>query len=897
MPCLNEGICRDSSASSYECTCKPGFTGIHCERCSVCPVNTTCSKNGENVTCNCSPDYCNNNGTCIATGNKTVCTCLNGFVGERCQTYNPCPENYCNTNGICFFDNGKHKCNCTVDFTGERCEHFTACLSNTCVNGGTCSYRRLGHIITRICICPGNFTGSMCETTIACSPNPCLHDGYCKPSGNHYQCVCLNGYSGDQCQFYDTCLATPCQNNANCSSRENVTHCQCLPNFTGRLCETEITCPRDYCKNGGDCVVTNFQRMCNCPKFYIGEYCETYIPCKSNPCMRNSPCRPVPGGDFKCDCPAGYWGKTCQHEDKCISGPCANGGTCKKVESDAGYVCDCAKGYIGAKCQTFNSCSSNPCQNSGNCHLIGNSYSCNCTQGYVGANCETRDYCLESECRKISQCVNASTGYTCSCDIGYTGRYCKTLVDHCQLAGNVCQNGGTCINRLDRAYCNCSLFFAGKNCQINYHDHITVINYMPDPSTSLSTDQIREKLAQEYTAYCLKADCKQDSVLSRKRRDVKKTVEVRGDDIIVMTGYPKKISDSSMELRYAVLGNDGTAFLISSSVAVNGFESFKSSFAASLNIKVIKVYKISTVAPKSGKNKGRDTDSSTGGLAAGMVILVLCLITAMALLTYFYKKRRNNASKSFTAFDNALYRSNTDLQEAKEPSVVINNKANIQSESSTKLNALEFDNSIYDARDDYAEVVTVDFAREDYSKQEDGRIVFDSGKGMTGLVNPYIDLPENEKSQSSLVRTDSVSIVSSSDVRVGTVAAIEVYEDDFMSKIKSKQADRLQDNFRPVRSLQVKSINEDAVDGLTGFANPCVAMDDNIFSEEDTKDATELAAALDLAADDDVNGADENTLGTQDFDAGTRKITEKEKDIEKKKVTWAKLEDDLESSA
>ena len=123
-------------------------------------------------------------------------------------------------------------------------------------------------------------------------------------------------------------------------------------------------------------------------------------------------------------------------------------------------------------------------------------------------------------------------------------------------------------------------------------------------------------------------------------RDVKETVDVRGDDIIMMTGYPKRISDSSMELRYAVLGNDGTAFLISSSVAVNGFESFKSSFAASLNIKIIKVYKISTVPPKSGKNKGKDTDSSTGGLAAGMVILVLCLITAMVLLTYFYKKRR-----------------------------------------------------------------------------------------------------------------------------------------------------------------------------------------------------------------------------------------------------------------
>ena len=231
--------------------------------------------------------------------------------------------------------------------------------------------------------------------------------------------------------------------------------------------------------------------------------------------------------------------------------------------------------------------------------------------------------------------------------------------------------------------------------------------------------------------------------------------------------------------------------------------------------------------------------------------------------------------------------------------MISNDKANIQSESNTKLNALEFDNSIYDARDDYAEVVTVDFTRDDHSKQEDGRIVFDSANGMTGLVNPYIDLPENEKSQSSLVRTDSVNIVSSSDVRVGTVAAIEVYEDDFMSKRKPKQADRLQDNFRPVRSLQVKSINEDAVDGLTGFANPCVAMDDNIFSEEDTKDATELSAALDLAADGDVNGADENTLDAQDFDTGTRKITEQEKVIEKRTVTWADIKDDsdFESSA
>ncbi|KAL9964346.1 hypothetical protein ACROYT_G027975 [Oculina patagonica] len=69
-PCQNGGECKNTPGS-YECTCKPGFTGSSCETdIDECSMNSV---------------VCFNGGKCVHDINSYKCDCEAGYIGQHCE--------------------------------------------------------------------------------------------------------------------------------------------------------------------------------------------------------------------------------------------------------------------------------------------------------------------------------------------------------------------------------------------------------------------------------------------------------------------------------------------------------------------------------------------------------------------------------------------------------------------------------------------------------------------------------------------------------------------------------------------------------------------------------------------------------------------------------------------
>ena len=64
----NNGICQNT-VGSYECYCRPGFSGTHCHH------------NFDE----CLSDPCQNGGECVDAVNTYKCQCEPGFTGVNCE--------------------------------------------------------------------------------------------------------------------------------------------------------------------------------------------------------------------------------------------------------------------------------------------------------------------------------------------------------------------------------------------------------------------------------------------------------------------------------------------------------------------------------------------------------------------------------------------------------------------------------------------------------------------------------------------------------------------------------------------------------------------------------------------------------------------------------------------
>ncbi|CAG0888949.1 unnamed protein product [Cyprideis torosa] len=324
----NQGICINE-AGTYQCFCRPGFSGDHCDK--------------EFDECLSYP--CQNGATCVNEINAYHCHCAPGFTGQDCEfNIDECLSEPCQNGGSCVDGIASFNCSCVPGFTGLQCEvNIDECAllteSAECLNGGTC----IDGIKDYECACHPAYSGKNCEVDIPeCDSQPCANGGACYERSNvslystnqfgyrflvafsyetaaGYACDCLPGFTGDNCEInIDECSSNPCLN-GNCVDQVNAFFCECFRGYEGMLCQVEIN------------------------------ECERFTPCVRGTCEDKI-------GDYVCSCPPNYGGKNCSVAlTGCNGVTCSNGGSCfpyvKADEVTHGFTCVCPPGFTGFKCE------------------------------------------------------------------------------------------------------------------------------------------------------------------------------------------------------------------------------------------------------------------------------------------------------------------------------------------------------------------------------------------------------------------------------------------------------------------------------------------------------------------------------------------------------------------
>ncbi|XP_014260565.1 protein crumbs isoform X1 [Cimex lectularius] len=441
-PCNSNSICVDTSVNTYECTCKPGFTGID----PNCTQIDTCSHKP-----------CSNGATCnVMADGGFACICLPGFTGPNCEVnIDECESSPCKNGGTCFDGANGYLCNCTSDFMGPNCEQrFDACAQKPCLNNGTCYAH---DVKDYYCECIPGFEGLHCEHNIDDCANRklCADDKVCVDGINSYECRCKNGLSGPDCKIaVPHCNSAPCKNGATCTEDEHGYNCICPPGFSGQNCETDIdeckTIPH-LCKNG-ICINKEGRYQCFCTPGFSGDHCEVdFDECLSHPCQNGARCENLIN-KYQCSCTPGFTGVDCSIDiDECESNPCSNGSSC--INEVATFSCVCPPGLTGRYCQEdIDDCKPNPCQNNGQCIDGLNTYTCNCENtGYEGKHCEYNiDECANNNCTNGANCTDLVNNYECLCFPGYEGKNCELDIKECN--SNPCKHNGTCYEKSDPSY-------------------------------------------------------------------------------------------------------------------------------------------------------------------------------------------------------------------------------------------------------------------------------------------------------------------------------------------------------------------------------------------------------------------------------------------------------------
>lgn len=275
----------------FQCFCKPGWSGFHCERpCDSGSFGKDCKEKCE----------CLNSGSCHPTTGE--CYCAPGWIGSKCET--KCDEWTFGQN--CTFD-----CLCKKDNT-LACDHQTGkCFCKTESRSGvTIKYSG----VKCESQCPLGYYGRECHHQCNCKNN-----SSCDPDTG--ECICDRGWIGKTCEqkcpngYFGLNCREKCPDNMSPKSTcDHVTgETKCRPGFVGLTCEHPCkagTYGEDCqhickCENGGEC--SHVDGICHCLPGWNGEHCET-------------------------PCAEGTWGIKCAH-----SCSCSNGAICRP--SDGQCIC------------------------------------------------------------------------------------------------------------------------------------------------------------------------------------------------------------------------------------------------------------------------------------------------------------------------------------------------------------------------------------------------------------------------------------------------------------------------------------------------------------------------------------------------------------------------------
>ncbi|CAH3127335.1 unnamed protein product [Pocillopora meandrina] len=264
-PCRYGGTCVVTSCGSYECKCRPGFSGKHCD----CVVKE----------CDFDKNPCRHNATCIDMGSDYICKCPSGIKGRHCEIdIDECDALACSNEATCINTVGSYMCKCRPGFKGKTCcSDINECESSDgdpCENGGTCE-NTYGSFW---CACPSGFVGKRCERDRnECVDWPCENGGKCINTRGSYECSCPETYQGEHCERdVDECLTNnPCKNGATCTNLPGDYKCDCPKGWEGKNCDQDVNeCTSTPCKNGGTCVNLHGSFECLCTYQHSGVLCE-----------------------------------------------------------------------------------------------------------------------------------------------------------------------------------------------------------------------------------------------------------------------------------------------------------------------------------------------------------------------------------------------------------------------------------------------------------------------------------------------------------------------------------------------------------------------------------------------------------------------------------------------
>ncbi|KAL0896197.1 hypothetical protein ABMA27_012140 [Loxostege sticticalis] len=378
-----------------------------------------------------SPKICNN-GVCVNVPGSYQCYCRPGYTGDSCeQDIDECLSSPCKNGGTCQNLENNYECTCMEGFEGKDCSvNINECEANPCAAGSTC----VDGVASYSCVCQEGLTGPHCEIDIDdCESQPCLHGGRCVDGLNGYVCECAGtGYSGDDCSInIDECLPQPCRHAGTCVDDLNDYRCVCRPGYTGKDCEVDINeCEGEPCKYGGICLErsnASLYRPADAPPVEVGPQPHMLLP--------RSFYQPFSYEDaqgFECVCVAGTMGPRCEvNVDECASNPCGHG---KCIDGVGGYSCDCAPGYEGVHCEIeIDECQRyQPCAH-GRCYDGRATYYCSCSAGWGGRNCSVvLTGCRDQPCRNGGACLpwlqdEQRHLFNCSCTPGYHGTTCEQI--------------------------------------------------------------------------------------------------------------------------------------------------------------------------------------------------------------------------------------------------------------------------------------------------------------------------------------------------------------------------------------------------------------------------------------------------------------------------------------
>ncbi|KAL7859348.1 hypothetical protein SRHO_G00144950 [Serrasalmus rhombeus] len=325
-PCQNSGVCHDSVASLYKCSCPRGFTGSNCQHQS---------------SLHCHPEACGPDATCInrPTGTGYDCRCHLGKFGNKCMdgtlvttplfdgedsyiAYPPLTNIHndlridmefkpMDTDGLMFFSGGKKMkvedfvalsmVDGHIEFRYELGTGQAVLRSQEPVSLGqwhrVAAERvnkdgslKVDHAKEIRRSSPGKAQGLNIHTPMYLGGVPSM-DILPKPANVTMLfdgCigeVSINGKKVDlsysftdsraisQCRDESPCDRRPCQNGGSCMpSAEYEFQCFCRDGYEGERCEVvKDTClDSSQCQNGGSCV----DNHCVCPAGYAGLFCE-----------------------------------------------------------------------------------------------------------------------------------------------------------------------------------------------------------------------------------------------------------------------------------------------------------------------------------------------------------------------------------------------------------------------------------------------------------------------------------------------------------------------------------------------------------------------------------------------------------------------------------------------